>query len=433
MPKKQDIKPGYKKTALGLIPDNWEVVFIGTLGETYGGISGKTKEDFGYGLPYIPYLNIFNNTVINTNHFDYVNINPDEKQNKVQNGDLLFTTSSETPEEVGMCSTYTGELDVYLNSFSFGLKIKREYKVSSIYLSHFFRSQYGRRLIYRLAQGATRYNLSAKNLLAQKIPIPTLPEQKAVADCLSTWDRAIEKQSQLIEAKKQFKKGLMQGFFSGQLTVENGELIKAKEGEDFTKDWDKVSFDKIFKEVTEINNDSPINEIMTISSTRGLVLQKEKFDRVIAGDSLKRYTLIKKGDFSYNKGNSKTYPHGCIYQLEQFENALVPFVYISFRAKEKIVSKFYNFWFLNYGLDRQLKTIITSGVRGDGLLNVSKKDFFNLKVPNPNLKIQQNISDILVLITKEIELQEKKLEQLQLQKKGLMQVLLTGERRLLFK
>jgi type I restriction enzyme S subunit len=166
---------------------------------------------------------------------------------------------------------------------------------------------------------------------------------------------------------------------------------------------------------------------MTISSKLGLISQEDKFDRVIAGDSLKKYTQIKKGDFAYNKGNSKTYPMGCIYQLKEKESALVPFVYICFRSKENVDGSFYKQWFLDHGLDRQLNQIITSGARGDGLLNVNTDDFFNLKVPYPRFEEQTAIANVLQTADKELELLKTKLVQQKLQKKGLMQVLLTGK------
>jgi type I restriction enzyme S subunit len=168
---------------------------------------------------------------------------------------------------------------------------------------------------------------------------------------------------------------------------------------------------------------------MTISSKLGLISQQDKFDRVIAGDSLKKYTQLKKGDFAYNKGNSKTYPMGCIYRLEEKESALVPFVYICFRPTDKVEGLFYKHWFFAHGLDRQLNKIITSGARGDGLLNVNTEDFFKLKVLFPKLEEQTAIAQVLQTADKEIELLKTKLEQQKLQKKGLMQVLLTGKLR----
>lgn len=107
-----NIPQGYKQTELGVIPEEWEVVKLGNLGVTYTGLSGKKKGDFGWGsAKYIPFLNILNNPQIDIDDLEYVNIMLNEVQNAVQKGDLFFNTSSETPEEVGMCSVLTDKIE----------------------------------------------------------------------------------------------------------------------------------------------------------------------------------------------------------------------------------------------------------------------------------------------------------------------------------
>lgn len=267
--------------------------------------------------------------------------------------------------------------------------------------------------------GSTIRNLSLKSIREAPILLPPLPEQRAIAACLTTWDKAITATQKLIEQKQLKKKWLMQNLITGKKRLKG-----------FSGEWKTVRLGKLFEEINRVNDGKNEHSVMTISSKLGLISQEDKFDRVIAGDSLKKYTQLKKGDFAYNKGNSKTYPMGCIYQLEESESALVPFVYICFSPTDLVDSKFYKQWFLGYGLDRQLKKIITSGARGDGLLNVNKKDFFNLKTIYPPKEEQTAIAQILQTADKEIELLQSKLEKLREQKKGLMQVLLTGKKRL---
>lgn len=200
------------------------------------------------------------------------------------------------------------------------------------------------------------------------LPLPPLPEQQKIAEILSTWDEAIAQTKALIEQLKLRNKGLAQQLLTGKKRLKG-----------FSGEWKEVKLGDVFEEIKEKNDGGP-HEPLTISAKLGFVSQREKFDRIIAGGSLEKYTLIKRGEFSYNKGNSKTYPMGCIFLLEDYESAVIPFVYISFRAKQNISNGFYKNWFANHGLDRQLKAIITSGARGDGLLNVNKKDFFSLMI-----------------------------------------------------
>lgn len=198
----------------------------------------------------------------------------------------------------------------------------------------------------------------------------------------------------------------------------------------FTGKWKDVPLGKAFAEIRNVNDGRKGHLIMTISARYGLVSQQDKFDRVIAGESLKRYTQLEENDFAYNKGNSKAYPMGCIYQLEGKPSALVPFVYICFRPSDSVDTKFYKHWFSGHGLDRQLKKIITSGARGDGLLNVNPDDFFKLTIVFPPKDEQTAIAEVLQAADKEITLLKAKTEKLREQKKGLMQQLLTGKKRL---
>jgi type I restriction enzyme S subunit len=251
------------------------------------------------------------------------------------------------------------------------------------------------------------------------IPLPPFPEQKAIAHVLGLMDSAINTNNQLIAQKELQKKWLMQNLLTGTQRMKG-----------FVGEWKKLKLGNLFTQITNINDGGDGHSIMTISSKMGLISQEDKFDRVIAGESLKKYTQLKKGDFAYNKGNSKTFPMGCIYQLEENESALVPFVYICFTPNDIIDSKFYKQWFFAHGLDRQLNKIITSGARGDGLLNVNTHDFFNLKIPFPSFEEQTAIARVLKVADKEIQLLKSKSEKLKEQKKWLMQVLLTGKKRL---
>jgi type I restriction enzyme S subunit len=112
------------------------------------------------------------NTIIDVGYVEFVNVGSDESQNKALKGDLFFNGSSETPEELGMCSVLQEDVpNLYVNSFCFGFRLKKEIKTSGVYLSYFFRSNYGRQLFYALAQGATRYNLSKSNFIKGSIRV----------------------------------------------------------------------------------------------------------------------------------------------------------------------------------------------------------------------------------------------------------------------
>lgn len=206
---------------LGMIPEGWRVVKLGEIGSTYNGLSGKSKDDFGNGEPYIPYMNIFSNNTINPNWLEYVSISPDENQNAVKYGDVFFTTSSETPEEVGMSSVLLDDIGtVYLNSFCFGFRLNDFNALLPDYAKFLFRGQAVRKSIVVFAQGSTRFNLSKTNLLKRlHLALPPISEQKEIANILTSVD---EKMKSLLQKKEEYtklKKGLMEQLLTGRIRV----------------------------------------------------------------------------------------------------------------------------------------------------------------------------------------------------------------------
>lgn len=192
----------------------WEEKRLGDLGNFYNGLSGKTKDDFVDGnSKFITYMNVFQNTISNKKMVEYVKVSKKEKQNKVKYGDILFTQSSETLEEVGMSSVWIGDADCYLNSFCFGFRFKDLYRINPIYVGFLLRSNKMRKRIILEGQGSTRYNLASSRLANVKLDLPSLPEQQKIADFLSTFDDKIEKEKEKLEQLRELKKSLLQKMF----------------------------------------------------------------------------------------------------------------------------------------------------------------------------------------------------------------------------
>ena len=192
----------------------WEEKTLGEVAENYSGLTNKTKEDFGKGKPYIQYKQVFDSSKIDIQKCDLVSINKEENQNKVKYGDILFTISSETIEEIGMSSVLLADIkELYLNSFCFGVRPKSLEVLNPLFSRYLFRSNEFRKNIIKLGQGSTRYNISKGKVMELKINLPSFAEQQKIADCLSSLDETIEAQDQKIELLKQHKKGLIQGLF----------------------------------------------------------------------------------------------------------------------------------------------------------------------------------------------------------------------------
>ncbi len=167
---------------------------LGEIGLFYGGLSGKTKKDFEEGnAKYVTYSNIFNNIAVNLNMNDVVNILPGEKQNVIAYGDVIFTGSSETPDECGMSSVVTEIINepIYLNSFCFGFRLNNLSLYEPGFLKFLFRSNNIRNEIKKTANGVTRYNISKKLFSQIEIPIPPLPEQRRIVAILDKFETLV--------------------------------------------------------------------------------------------------------------------------------------------------------------------------------------------------------------------------------------------------
>lgn len=210
---------GFKQTELGKIPEDWTLTSMKDLGTTYGGLSSKNKADFGTGNSYyVPFTNVMANVVVDLNQLDKVNIN--EMQNKVLLNDLLFNGSSETPEEVCLCSVVKSDLkNLYLNSFCFGFRPKGSDQYSPLFLAYWFRSEVGRKAVFNLAQGSTRYNISKSQFMKLNLFLPSIKEQTAIATILSDMDAEIDALQDRLEKTKAIKQGMMQQLLTGKVRL----------------------------------------------------------------------------------------------------------------------------------------------------------------------------------------------------------------------
>ena len=221
--KKQQIKEGLMQQLLtgeAVIPEysgEWQKKRIGDIGFTYSGLTGKTKNDFGHGeAQYITFLNVLNNPVLKTDVFEKVDVRSDERQNAAKKGDLFFNTSSETPEEVGICALLNADINnLYLNSFCFGFRLT-DPDVDGLYLSYFWRSKQGREIMSALAQGATRYNLSKEYFNKAIITLPPIELQRYIANTITAADKEIAELEQKRDKYLLIKQGMMQELLTGK-------------------------------------------------------------------------------------------------------------------------------------------------------------------------------------------------------------------------
>ena len=210
----------------------WEQRKLGEVGTTYTGLSGKTKEDFGHGNgQFITYMNVFSNAVASSEMVEPVEI--DDRQNKVVAGDVLFTTSSETPEEVGMSSVWLeNSKNTYLNSFCFGYRPIIPF--DPYYLAFMLRSSLMRKKITFLAQGISRYNISKNKMMDIEIPVPIMSEQHQIGEYFRNLDYLITLHQRKYDALKTMKKTLLSKMFP-----KDGEDVPEIRFKGFTDAWEQ--------------------------------------------------------------------------------------------------------------------------------------------------------------------------------------------------
>jgi len=183
-------------------------------GQSYSGLSGKNAEDFGDGYPFITYMNVYQNQIIDSTDVGLVKIKETEQQSIVRYGDILFTLSSETPEEVGMGAVYLGETyPLYLNSFCFGIHITDESKIYPPFLAYYVSSQSFRKAVYPLAQGSTRFNLQKSVFMKKKFFFPMIEKQRKIYSILNTYSDKLIVEKQIIGLLCSQKRYLLRQLF----------------------------------------------------------------------------------------------------------------------------------------------------------------------------------------------------------------------------
>lgn len=331
----------------------WEKEKLGQLGETFTGLSGKTKADFGHGNgQYIPYMNVFSNAVVDPKWVEPVEI--DDTQPTVKLGDVLFTTSSETPEEVGMSSVVLHNcVNTYLNSFCFGYRPK--YVFNNSFLAYMLRSHSVRKDIVFLAQGISRYNISKKRVMEIAVPIPDINEQSQIGSYFQNLDSLITLHQRKHDKLITVKKAMLEKMFP-------------KEGADapeirfkgFPEKWVQWTLGEILTEIRrpiELKDEHEYELVTVKRRNEGVVSRGKLKGRDIL---VKTYFELRSGDYIISKRQIVHGANGVVPQ--SLDKAIVSNEYLVAVGNDKITTDFfalisklpymYKLFFLSsYGID----------------------------------------------------------------------------------
>lgn len=365
------------------------------------------------GIPYIKSSDVGSNIDVKSLQRTAPTIHEKYRRSSVGPGDIIFSLrgniaeTSKVPGTLPIANLTQGTARISVDNNHFNDYVC--YQLSNYYVLN---------RISAVAKGSTFKEISLEELRKLHIPFPSIRDEEVkISNILSIWDKAIETVEELIENSLTQKKALMQQLLSGKKRLPG-----------FSDKWEFQSIKDIAKRIQRKVDDKE-HPILTISSLTGFVTQEERYSRYMAGESVKNYILLRKGEFAYNKGNSKTYQFGCIFDLETFETGLVPHVYVCFKLNKGLSHRFFKYLFEADYLKPQLGRLVNTGVRNNGLLNIKPSEFMRTKVPVPSFEEQERIADLLHSANQNITNLENQLSDLQHEKKALMQQLLTGKRR----
>ena len=398
-----------------MLPDGWTLTTLGAqLEKIAGGGTPSRKKKSYWGeksdLPWMTVKDLKNRIISKTKE----HITHDGLKNSASNLIPANTVIVCTRMAVGKAVRCT--VDVTINQDLKALYPKKS--LNSEFLHNFLTANALK--IERLSSGSTVKGIQLSELKSLKMHLPPLAEQELINGIISDTEKRTELLTNFISEKQNQKKALMQRLLKGK------HRFPEFEGQE----WQEVELGDVFERVRRKNDEHNTN-VVTISGQQGFVLQSDYFKKNIASSTLDGYFLLHKGEFAYNKSYSNGYPMGAIKRLNILDKGVVTTLYICFALKDekKSCANFFEQFFESGSMVRGLSKIANEGGRAHGLLNVTPSDFFKLKMKIPAYAEQQKIATVLNAADKEIDLLTQKLEAYQDQKKGLMQQLLTGKKR----
>ena len=259
------------------------------------------------------------------------------------------------------------------------------------------------------------HDLVTEDFLKEEIAVPSLEEQKQIGSFLNGLDHLITLHQRKCETLQKLKKSMLQKMFP-----KNGSLFPEIRFAGFTDAWEQRELGEITQRVQ--GNDGRMDlPTLTISAGSGWLDQRDRFSANIAGKEQQNYTLLHKGELSYNHGNSKLAKYGAVFSLRTYEEALVPRVYHSFKVTDEADADYIEYVFATKLPDKELGKLISSGARMDGLLNINYDEFMSIKITMPSVAEQKQISEYFRRLDHLITLHQRKLETLKKMKKSMLQ------------
>lgn len=397
------IPEGYKETSLGVIPKEWEVKRLGDLVSIMSGESPSLYTLHNQGkYPYVKVEDMNLCEKYQTHSRSYSN----EEKNIVKKGSIIFPKRGAA---ILNNKVRIANVDIQMDSNMMAIfPIKDNLLEEYLYYSIVFEQ------LFKIADTSTIPQINNKHIIPCKILLPPLYEQQKIAEILNVWDKAIKKQTQLIEKLELRKKGLMQQLLTGKKRLPG-----------FSGEWKKIAIKDFAIEISLKNNRNENWEVLSCTKYDGLVPSLQYFGRQVFSKDITQYKIVPQYCFAYATNHIE---EGSIGYQSTYRNALISPMYTVFKTDSNVIDDIFLYKLLKSHHAIYLYNVMMEGSidRRGGL---RWGNFSTIKFLLPDIKEQSAIADILVSCDNEILLAKQKLNEFHQQKKGLMQVLLTGKKR----
>jgi len=415
------VPKGYKQTKVGIIPADWDIVKLGSV--------LKEKPKYGINAAAVEYSDDLPTYLRITDIDDSGNYKPEKKASVndkdyknyiLKENEIVFARTGATVGKSYLYNEKDGEL-IYAG---FLIRVSpNTKKLNSIFLKNFTDTHKYWNWIQLMSARSGQPGVNGEEYSIMPIPLPPLKEQEKIAEILTTWDEAISKQEELIKAKEEQKKGLMQKLLSGEVRFGG-----------FSDEWEEVKLDKLvfFQEgpgvrntqyrksgVKLLNVGNLNNNTLNLSSTETYISEEEAYGAY-------KHFLVDEGDLliSCSGINSESFKKKIAFAKKEDLPLCMNTSTMRFKNfKNKLLLEYLYFFFQTLFFEKQVFGVLT----GSAQFNFGPTHIKWFKIKLPSLPEQQKIAEVLSLSDDEINLLKNELEELKLQKKGLMQKLLTGE------
>ena len=382
-----------------MLPNGWKKVKLGDVAKvTSGGTPLRTQSEYWNGnIPWVKTAQIQNGHISKDQVDEYVTeLGVKESSAKiVPRGTLLMAMygQGKTRGQVAIL-----DIDATINQACAAFHLKKD-EVLTQYLFQYFLFNYEN--IRNLSNDGGQKNLSAEIIKRIPLDLPPIEEQKKIAATLSVWDSAIEKMEKFIEAKENSYACFLASSIMSDSYIELGKFLT---------------------EISERNKDEKIQQVLSVSNSKGFVLPEEQFDRKVASENLSNYKIVRLGQYAYNPSRINV---GSIARLNDWKEAVISPMYTVFEIgdQKQLDSDFLLHWLNSSEAKQRIKNSVQGSVRE----TVGFGDLCKIKIPKFDLKKQQKIVSVLNAMNQEITLLKQQLENYKKQKQGLMQKLLTGQ------